>query len=240
MNQVTESTYNESRQVARSDPSFFKHISWGAIFAGLTTAVIIQLLLTLLGVGIGAASVDPLHERNSGEGLGVGAGLWFFISGIISMYVGGRVAGRFSGSATRQERMLHGVFTWATTSILSVILLATAVGSLLGGAASMLGSAAGVAAQNPSAQAAMNQPQALLSPTGREQVNDPATRAQAEQKAREAGDKAAKRVSQSALWSFFALVLGGLAAAMGARSSAPKVVRDTQRTAHLQPAFSKP
>lgn len=238
MNHVTESTYDQSSISTAEpvDPPLLKRISWGAVFAGLITAVIIQLLLTLLGTGIGAASIDPLHERAPGEGLGIGAAIWFFASTLIAMYFGGRVAGRFSGAATKHERMLHGVFTWATTVILSVILLATAVGSMLGGAASMLGSAAGTAAQNPSVPAAVQQPAGAAS-------RDPAAAAQTEQKAREAGDVAAKRVSQSALWSFFALMVSGIAAAMGGRSSGQRYAqRRTERHEHarpLKPQFAK-
>ena len=238
MNHVTETTYDPST-IDRLEPAPVRRISWGAVFAGLTTAVIIQLLLTLLGAGIGAATINPLQERAPGEGLGIGAAIWFMASTLIAMYFGGRVAGRFCGAATRHERTLHGVFTWATTTILSVILLATAVGSLLGGTASLLGSAAGTAVQNQSVQAAVQQ-SATSSPN-----NEPAAVAQTEQKAREAGAVAAKRVSQSALWSFFLLVLSGLAAAMGGRSSAQhsqnRYTRSSERerAAHLKPQFAK-
>ena len=231
MNHVTETTYDRSA-IDPIGPALPKRISWGAVFAGLTTAVIIQLLLTLLGAGIGAASINPLHERAPGEALSTGAAIWFFASTLIAMYFGGRVAGRFSGASTTHERTLHGVFTWATTVILSVVLLATAVGSVLGGAASLLGSAAGTALQNPSAQAAVQQPAVNQAAAG-----------QSEQRAREAGAVAAKRVSQSALWSFFALALSGVAAAMGARSSAHRHAgRHTDRHAHathLKPQFAK-
>lgn len=219
MKNITHSTYEPSPGIRAAGP-LHKRISWGAVFAGVTTAVIIQLLLTLLGVAIGAATVDPLREGAPGEGLGIGAAIWFFVSTIIAMYVAGRVAGRLSGAATKQDRMAHGLFTWATTSILSVIFLATAVGSLLGGAASMLGSAAGTAVQSQSAKTGNPQAGVSVSATAPGAANqDPAVVAQREQKAREVADTAAKRVSQSAMWSLFALVLSGLAAAMGGRSS---------------------
>src|SRR5688572_14890487 len=113
MKNVIESTYYPSN--AHPEPVRPRRISWGAIFAGLTAAVIIQMLLTLLGVGIGAATINPLQEQAPGEGLGIGAAIWFFASSLIAMYVGGRVAGRFSNAPTRHDRMMHGIFTWAAT-----------------------------------------------------------------------------------------------------------------------------
>jgi len=216
MNHVTEQNYPQSA-VTPTEP-LVKRISWGAVLAGLITALIIQLLLTLLGMGIGAATVEPLREHSPAAGLGVGAAVWFFLSSVIAMYVGGRVAGRFSGSRSAQERMLHGVLTWATATILSAIFLASAAGSLLGGAASLLGSAAATSVQTQQYQTAGREPGTILSPTGREGVNEPAN-AQNEQKARAAGDVAARRVSRSALWSSFVLVFCGLGAAVGGRTS---------------------
>ena len=34
-------------------------VSWGAIFAGVAVALVVQLLLNLLGAGVGAAVIDP-------------------------------------------------------------------------------------------------------------------------------------------------------------------------------------
>ncbi|TIX79823.1 MAG: PhnA-like protein, partial [Mesorhizobium sp.] len=34
-------------------------VSWGAIFAGVVVALVTQVLLTMLGAGIGIATLDP-------------------------------------------------------------------------------------------------------------------------------------------------------------------------------------
>lgn len=230
MKHVIESTYDPS--TAYAEPALLKRISWGAIFAGLTAAVIVQLLLTLLGVGIGAATVNPLQERAPGEGLGAGAAIWFFVSSILAMYVGGRVAGRYSGAAAKRDRMHHGIFTWAATTILSAVFLTSAMTALLGSAA---GTAAGTAVQAQATQ----QPGLVNSPNAN--TTDPAAAAN-EQKARQAGEVAAKRVSQTALATFFLLLLSGLAAAIGGRNSAPRLANDYTRSephAPGVPAFAK-
>ena len=42
-----------------------RRISWGAVFAGALVALVVQLALSLLGLGIGMGTVDPLEEANS-------------------------------------------------------------------------------------------------------------------------------------------------------------------------------
>ena len=49
-------------------------ISWGAIFAGVVIAIAIQLVLGILGTGIGLTLVDPVEGTTPGAaGFGIGA-----------------------------------------------------------------------------------------------------------------------------------------------------------------------
>ncbi|MCE4226670.1 PhnA-like protein, partial [Methylobacterium sp. C25] len=74
------------------------HISWGAIFAGVFIALILQLILNLLGLGLGLTSISATEGTNpSASTVGIGAGLWWVISGIIAAAAGGYTAGRLSG-----------------------------------------------------------------------------------------------------------------------------------------------
>src|SRR5689334_10248687 len=84
--------------VAPVAPALLKRISWGAIFAGVVIALAVQLVLSLLGIGIGASTIDPLSEQNPGKGLGIGAAVWFVISSLLATYAGAWVAGRLSGA----------------------------------------------------------------------------------------------------------------------------------------------
>ena len=43
-----------------------KRLSWGAIFAGVVIAVAIQLVLGILGTGIGLTMVDPVEGTTPG------------------------------------------------------------------------------------------------------------------------------------------------------------------------------
>ena len=42
----------------------FNRISWGAVLAGVMVALVTQLILNLIGIGIGAASFDPTSNAN--------------------------------------------------------------------------------------------------------------------------------------------------------------------------------
>lgn len=137
----------ESRRAELALPStFLRGVSWSSIFAGVTAAIAVQLLLNLLGIGVGAASINP-QQGQPGQGLAVGAAIWFVISCIISLFVGGWIAGRLAGTTNKENGALHGVVTWALASLALFYLLSTAVGGLLGGAASVLGQTASLAAR---------------------------------------------------------------------------------------------
>ena len=115
-------------------------VSWGAVFAGVAVALVVQLLLNLLGAGIGAAVIDPGNSDNpSATTLSVSTAVWFVVSGLIASFVGGYIASRLSGRSVRSTGALHGVTSWAVTTLIVVYLLTTSVGALVGGVFSGLG-----------------------------------------------------------------------------------------------------
>lgn len=125
-----------------------KQVSWGAIFAGVAVALVVQVLLTLLGVGIGAATLDPGTADNpAASTFSVVSAIWYAISGIVAAFVGGLVASRMSGRTEEQIGGLHGLTAWAVTTLLMLYLLTSSVGAVVGGAFSGLSSAIGGVSQ---------------------------------------------------------------------------------------------
>ncbi|WP_075293287.1 PhnA-like protein [Pararhizobium arenae] len=119
-------------------------ISWGSIFAGVAVALAVQFLLNLLGVGIGAAVLDPATSDNPDAGtFSIAGGIWFVIAGLISSFIGGYIASRLSGRPSNSTGGYHGLTTWAVTTLVVLYLLTTSVGSLIGGAFSGLSSIVG-------------------------------------------------------------------------------------------------
>jgi len=133
-----------------------KRISWGAILAGAVLALVIQLALSLLGLGIGLGTIDPLTEQNPMAGIGIGAGIWWVVSMLVSLYLGATVASRLAGMPRSTDGMLHGLLTWSVVTLLTFYLLTTAVGRIIGGVTGVAGRAlssvgSGLAAVAPEA-----------------------------------------------------------------------------------------
>ena len=162
-----------------------RRISWAAILGGVILVVTVQLLLSLLGAGIGLGTVNTNAGTTPGaSSLGIGAGVWWLVSSIIALGFGSYVAAWLAGIELRWDGILHGLITWGIATLLTVYLLSSALGGIIGGGASMLGgltSAAGSGikdASQPVAQAAgvtpdvlQQQAQAYLKPAN----TDPAT-----------------------------------------------------------------
>ncbi|WP_421362430.1 TIGR04086 family membrane protein [Agrobacterium rosae] len=111
------------------------NISWGSIFAGVAIALALHLILNLLGLAIGAGVIDPAqNDTPTATSLSIGSIVWMIVSGIIAAFVGAYVASRLSGRAARTTGALHGLTSWAVTTLVVFYLLTTSVGALVGGA----------------------------------------------------------------------------------------------------------
>jgi hypothetical protein len=124
-------------------------ISWGAVLAGVVVALVAQLILNMIGIGVGASTLDPgagPNENPSAQGFSIGAGIWWTVSGIVASLAGGYVAGRLSGKPKPSTTSWHGLIAWALTTLVVFYLLTSAIGGLVGGAYRGLTSAVGGAA----------------------------------------------------------------------------------------------
>jgi hypothetical protein len=132
----------------------WRRTSWGAIFAGAFVTLAIFLTLQLLGAGIGASALDLTGSRiTSARSFGIGAAIWWFITGLIALFIGGWVAGRLGWRWSKLERALHGLTVWSLFYIAMFLLTLTAAGALVGGGVS----AAAQAAATPQGQQAIQQ-----------------------------------------------------------------------------------
>jgi hypothetical protein len=109
-------------------------ISWGAIFAGTVVALVAQLLLTMLGLAIGLTIIDPPSGQTPWQGIGIGVGIWWVVSALISLFLGGWTAGRLAGMPLRQDAILHSIVVWGLITLISFYLVITGAGAVIGGA----------------------------------------------------------------------------------------------------------
>lgn len=137
-----------------------RRVSWGAVFGGVVLALAVNILLSLLGIGIGLTTVDPVQPGGSpaASSLGIGAAIWWVVSMLVAMFVGGYTAARLAGVVQSGDGLLHGLITWAFVLLLTFYLLTSAIGGMVGGAfntlTSGLQSAAGAVPE--ATQAAQN------------------------------------------------------------------------------------
>lgn len=144
-----------------------RRVSWPALFAAVFVAIAIQILLSVLGVAVGLGLVGPAGHAPRVGSLGIGAGVWWFVSTLIALFIGGFVAAWMAGVASRFDGLLHGLVTWAISTLVVVYLLTTALGGLLGGAFSIVGDSlsaagAGIKAAAPKLEQATGVSPAML------------------------------------------------------------------------------
>src|ERR1700761_3804977 len=69
------------------------NIRWRSVFAGVIFALAIAWVMYLLGSAIGLSIINP-YEQDPTSGFGYGAAVWIFLTWIISLFMGGLLAGR--------------------------------------------------------------------------------------------------------------------------------------------------
>lgn len=108
-------------------------VSWAAVFGGTLIMLITLMLLSLLGIGIGIGSINPLEESRPFEGLGTGALVWWVISNIIAVFVGAFSAAKLTNLSYKSSGLLHGILTWSLYTLISFMLMTSAVGAIISG-----------------------------------------------------------------------------------------------------------
>jgi hypothetical protein len=213
-----------------SRPFDLHRLAWGAVLAGVALALVVHVILNMLGVGIGIATLDPGTRDNPSAGsFSIGAGIWFAVAGIVSAFAGGWLAARVSGKPLKTMGGLHGLTSWAVTTLIVVLVAGTVAGGLIGGVfrgmSGMVGGAVETAAQSvaPPGERYGEIDERIAGALG-------TTPGQARATAAEVADDAAAAASTAAILSVIALLLGALAAWLGGRMGTIRAVTVTTET----------
>lgn len=138
-------------------------VQFGPIIAGVLTAITTMLILTVLGLAIGASALEP---RDAGESLGFGAAAWGIISALIAFFLGGWVAAKTAAVAGTGSGLINGLMVGAAIIVLVLWLTGSGVSAILGTVGSNIGDIVnvaqdeGVSTQNAEQQAQDAQAQA--------------------------------------------------------------------------------
>jgi len=95
-------------------------LRWSAVFAGAACSVGIWLLLQLLGVGIGLCAQSAADDTRVLHAAGIATTVWTLVAQLIAAFFGGMVAGRLAQTYDRKLAGMHGLVTWALTSVVGL------------------------------------------------------------------------------------------------------------------------
>lgn len=203
-----------------------RKISWPAIFAGVVVAIAVHIALNVLGLGIGLGAIDIMSSGQPMQGLGIGTLIWYVLSVLISLFIGGWVSSRLSGIATTDSSMLHGVLTWGLFTIVSLFIVTTAIGGVVSGIAGVAGQATSLAGKGLEAAAPYAANAASdLSESAADVVEDVESTVkdpQNQKQAKRTADDIRSALSTAAIFSFVGMLLGAGAAAWGGKVGEPK------------------
>ena len=191
-------------------------VSWGAVTAGVAVALATHIILSLIGMGIGIAAVNPADITASTYDVSFGSALWWMIAGVLAALAGGFTAGRLSGEPKESTAAWHGFISWAASILVVAALMTTAAGVLVGGSFTVLADMTGSNAET------------IVNPLQAYQDALPGTAGTTVD-----AEAAADAIGGAALLSAVALILGAIAAWLSGRAGAvsPTVTsRNLRRT----------
>jgi len=184
-------------------------VRWGPIWAGLLAAFFTLLVLSLLGLAIGASTVNAgqAAQGTGNQNAGSYSAIWAGISAIIAFLIGGYVAGRTAAVHERGWAALNGALVFLLALPLLLWLASQGLGALIGNANHIAGGLG------------INLGQLSNTATGAAKT---ITSAQAQQ--------AADTARNTAWGTLIGLLLGGGAAALGGTLGMRHAARDTHAT----------
>src|SRR5438067_1074080 len=178
-------------------------LSAAAIVIGVFIALVVQILLALLGAGIGFSAFRV--PATSGEAFAVswGAFIWWALSGILAAFAGGFAAYLWAPTNDMRSARVHGFLTWCVTTVIVMAFVALAASSSATLMSNLGGPAAAVAGQLEIGQRGL--------------AGEPPPRMTPEIRARM--DSMRRALGALSLASFFALLLGGAAGVLGGNAA---------------------
>jgi hypothetical protein len=190
-------------------------IQWGPIAGGVVTALATFLLLTVLGIALGASVLEP---RNTGEEIGRWAAIWGAFSVIAAFLAGGWMASRTAAVEGSFAAIVNGLITGAAGLLLVIWLSFNGLGALFGTLGAGVGTIANAAQITPQDIETATGVPVSDTDTAAEQAGaavDQATEQAGEALARANTPETFEAVRNGAIGTFLGLLLPLVAATLG-------------------------
>ncbi|HEX3135584.1 MAG TPA: hypothetical protein VHX44_18625 [Planctomycetota bacterium] len=121
-------------------------VSWGAVFAGMVTAIALQIGLAQLCVSLGLAMYTPFDPNQPTTTIAMATIIAWVGCALVGLFLGGWVAGRLAHFQSHTIAGLHGALVWATGAVMASATVAVTVALLAGGTVKVAGDAMQAAA----------------------------------------------------------------------------------------------
>lgn len=142
--------------ISREAP-MISRVRWNAIFAGIFIATAIGALLNMLGLGIGLTALTL--DADTLTALSTGSVIWWTLSGMIAMFIGGWVTVRLSNISNTQDSVLNALTTWSLSTVLGLLLVGSTAGAVISGSAELISNGFTAASQAAAQTSSMAQQQ---------------------------------------------------------------------------------
>jgi hypothetical protein len=171
-----EETLNERTNIL---PPQGPRVRWAGVMSGFFVALGVLMIMGALGLAIGVTALgDPRAATGeTASGLGIGAGVWAFITMLLALFLGGMVSTKVTDRPDRPGALMHGVLVWVLFSLFTVWMIASGISLGLSG---LFGALSGLTRGATTAVAAgggdlaqtlgLNDPNRVM-----EKLDDPAT-----------------------------------------------------------------
>jgi hypothetical protein len=130
---VSYNTLHDETHIDRRSPA------WGGVFAGAVAGLATHILLMMLLTAIGMGAAEPATDDNPVATFSLGVAVAWSVSALISLFIGGWVAGRCAARVHSVSGGVHGFLVWAVATIAAVLIVSSGAGALIGGASRIVG-----------------------------------------------------------------------------------------------------
>ena len=104
-------------------------VRWGGVMSGFFVALGVLLLMGALGLAIGVTALgDPRAATSAtATGLGIGGGVWAFITLVAAVFLGSLVSTAVTDQPDRTGAVMHGALVWVLFSLFTVWMIASGI-----------------------------------------------------------------------------------------------------------------
>jgi hypothetical protein len=107
-------------------------VNWSAVWVGALASVAAVVLFGLIGIAVGAQSVEATSRVVDLHKIGIGTLIFSICAAFFAFVIGGWCAGKVAGILRAEPAMLHGAVAWLLATPALVTLAAFGAGSTIG------------------------------------------------------------------------------------------------------------